>query len=299
MLLYKSGLSKYIKNSDRCRERVKLSRLTTYGLGGYADSCYFPKTPYQAKRVYSYIKAKGEEPIILGNGSNVLISDSGITSSIICLKKMKGIIRLSETRIYCLAGTKISEILKYCKKHSLSGIEYMFGIPASIGGAAFMNAGIGNYAISQNIVNIDYFGDICGKISAKQCKFGYRQSTMRNMNGVILAVTLDLHSASPNEIEEKVNYFKRKRVHLPKGRSCGCVFKNGANYSSGELIDLTGLKGTRIGGAYVSEAHANFIINDGGSADDIKRLINFVKERVFHNFGVQLQEEVVYIGDFK
>ncbi len=299
MLLYKSGLSKYIKNPDRCSERVKLSGLTTYGLGGYADSCYFPKSPYQAKRIYSYIKSRGEEPIILGNGSNILISDRGINLPVICLKKMSGIVRLSETRIYCLAGTKISEILQYCKKRSLSGIEYMYGIPASIGGAAFMNAGIGNCAISQNIVNIDYFGDICGKISSKYCKFGYRQSTMRNINGIILAVTLDLHFASPQEIEEKLNFFKIKREHLPKGRSCGCVFKNGADFSSGELIDKAGLKGTRIGGAYISEAHANFIINDGGSSDDVDSLIKFVKERVFHDFGVQLQEEVVYIGDFK
>ncbi len=298
MLLYKSGLSNCISSPIKCCECVKLSELTTYGLGGYIKECYFPKTPYQAKCIYSILKERGVAVAILGNGSDVLASDKGFSGALICLRDMSGIIRLNNTRIACLAGTKISEILRYCKKHCLSGIEYMYGIPASIGGAAFMNAGIGKCSISQNIVNVDYFGDFCGKISSKQCNFGYRQSTMCNINGIILAVTLDLSLSSPQEIEEKTAYYKAKRAHLPKGRSCGCVFKNGGNYSSGELIDKAGLKGLRYGGAYISHEHANFIINDGGCADDVRKLISVVKRCVFHDFGVELQEEVVYIGEF-
>ena len=298
MLLYKSGLNNYLTNAINCKKHIKLADITTYGLGGYAE-CYFPKTPYEAKQVYSYLKSKGNKISVLGNGSNVLASDSAFNGSVICMREMCGIIRVSESRIICLAGTKISSILKYCKSSGLSGLEYMFGIPASIGGAAFMNAGIGKYAVSQNIVNIDYFGDFCGKISKNQCCFGYRRSTMRNINGLILSVTLKLTPATPNEIDEKISYFKLKRAHLPKGRSCGCVFKNGENYSSGELIDKAGLKGLKCGGAYISPEHANFIINDGGSADDVKKLIEIAKQNVLQKFGIELQEEVVYIGDFK
>ena len=162
-----------------------------------------------------------------------------------------------------------------------------------------MNAGIGTYSVSQNIVNIDYFGDYYGKISALECNFGYRQSTMRNINGLILAVMLNLAPATIDEIDEKIAYFKSKRAHLPKGRSCGCVFKNGANYSSGELIDKAGLKGMHCGGAYISPEHANFIINGGGSSNDVKKLIELTKQKVLNKFGIELQEEVVYIGEFK
>lgn len=298
MLLYKSGLNKCISSPKKFYDSIKLSQLTTYGLGGYARECYFPKTPFQAKRIYKQLKERGMAIAILGNGSDVLASDNGFYGAVICLRDMCGILRLSDTRIYCLAGTKISEILKYCKTHGLSGIEYMYGIPASIGGAAFMNAGIGKCSISQNIVNIDYFGDFCGKINSKRCNFGYRQSTMRSINGIILAVTLELTPSTPQEIEEKIAYYKSKRSHLPKGRSCGCVFKNGENYSSGELIDKAGLKGLSCGGAYISHEHANFIINGGGCSGDVRKLISVIKRCVFHDFGVELQEEVVYIGEF-
>lgn len=298
MLLYKSGLNNCATYAKNCCRRVKLSDFTTYGLGGYANECYFPKTPYQAKRIYNELKSSSKNIIVLGNGSNILAADSDVNDPVICLREMCGIIRVGKNRISCLAGTKISTILRYCKSNRLSGIEYMCGIPASIGGAAFMNAGIGKYSISQNIVNIDYFGDLCGKISAKQCNFSYKQSTMRNINGLILAVTLHLVTSSVEEIDEKINFFKLKRSHLPKGKSCGCVFKNGESYSSGELIDKSGLKGARFGGAYVSDQHANFIINGGGSADDVKQLIELVKRRVKEEFGIELQEEVVYIGDF-
>jgi len=298
MLLYKGGLNNCITNCLNCCRRTKLAEITTYGLGGYADWCYFPRTTYQAKRIYSFLKAQGKEIAVIGNGSNVLVSDGGFGGGVICLKEMSGIIKLGGNKICCLAGTKISTILKYCKKNGLSGIEYMYGIPASIGGAAFMNAGVGEYSISRNIVSVNYFGDICGKINAKQCNFTYKHSTMRDINGIILSVTLQLTAASEKEIIQRIEFFKRKRAHLPKGKSCGCVFKNGENYSSGELIDKAGLKGLRCGGAYVSYEHANFIISGGSSADEVKKLIYKVKQSVLLKFGIELQEEVVYIGDF-
>ncbi len=298
MLLYKGGLNNYCQNTFARGEKAQLSRLTTYGLGGFADKVYFPQTPYEAKAVYSSALAMGEKIFILGNGSDVLASDEGFRGSIICTRKMKGIIRLKENRITCLAGTDISSVLTYCKNNELGGIEYMYGIPASIGGAAYMNAGVGEFSISQNIESVSCFGDICGKIGAEKCNFGYRHSTMRDINALILAVTLKLEHVSRNEICKRTEYFREKRAHLPKGRSCGCVFMNGEGYSSGELIDKAGLKGAKRGGAYISCEHANFIINRGGSASDVKYLIELAKGEVYSRFGVKLREEVVYIGEF-
>lgn len=297
MLLYKSGLNKYAQNTATACKYINLSSLTTYGLGGPAQ-CYFPRTPYRAKQIYRQLESEGRKIAILGNGSNVLASDSGFDGGVICTGYMDGIVRLGETEILCLAGTKISSILSYCLKHGLGGAEYMYGIPASIGGAAYMNAGVGEHSISQNIAYITYFGDFCGNFSAEKCNFGYRYSTMRDIKGLILAVALKLQPANPLEIKERIDFFKARRAALPKGRSCGCVFKNGTNYSAGELIDKAGLKGLKSGGAHVSAEHANFIINDGGSAGDVKTLISLVKSRVLKRFGVDLREEVVYIGEF-
>ena len=121
---------------------------------------------------------------------------------------------------------------------------------------------------------------------------------MRDINGVILSVTLKLQPSSRQEIDEKITYYRLKRRHLPKGKSCGCVFKNGEDYYSAKLIEMAGLKGLRCGGAFISDEHANFIINDGGHSGDVKRLIDTAKNLVMIQFGKQLQEEVVYIGDF-
>lgn len=296
MLLYYSGLKTSLTVSKN--DCFKFKNNTTYGLGGGAACAYFPANLIQARKAYDECVKQNKKIFVLGNGSNVLASDNGFDGGVICTQKLKGIVRLSGNRLLCLAGTKISELLSYCKAKGLGGLEFTYGIPATVGGAAYMNAGVGDYAIGKLIDKVWFYDGKMRYLCQNDCNFAYRHSTMRDINGIILAIIVKTTPTTNEEIESRIEFFKQKRRHLPAGRSCGCVFKNPCGYSAGALIEKAGLKGVSIGCATVSEKHANFIINRGNCAEDVKRLISLVKRTVWDKFGVQLSEEVVYIGDF-
>lgn len=299
MLLYKSGkLNGGQLSCVKCVAPYNFSLHTTYGVGGNANIAYFPKTILQAKAVYDSLVRQKVPFIVTGNGSNLLVSDKGFRGAVISLSELRGIIRTGSNTLFCLAGTTVGELLNYCKKRCLSGLEYLVGIPATIGGAAFMNAGVCGVAFGDNIVKVRIYNGKTVILNKKQCNFAYRYSTMRDINALITGVTVNVVGSDERTIEERLSYYRQRRLKLPKGRSCGCVFKNPAGFSAGYLIEAGGLKGKRIGGAVVSENHANFILNCGASADDIKKLISLVKSRVAEKFGIELQEEVVYIGEF-
>ena len=177
-------------------------------------------------------------------------------------------------------------------------MEYLYGIPATVGGAAYMNAGVSGFAIGNNILNVRLYNGCELYFSSENCVFGYRHSTMCDIKALITSITVKIDQAPAEVIDERIDYFKRRRIHLPKGKSCGCVFKNPEGASAGQLIELSGLKGFQVGGARVSSAHASFIINEGGTAADVKSVIETVKKRVYEKFGILLNEEVVYIGEF-
>ncbi|MDE6691367.1 MAG: UDP-N-acetylmuramate dehydrogenase [Clostridia bacterium] len=299
MLLYKSGLKKCIDEPKiQIVSPFKFSENTTYGLGGNAIAAYQPKTVYEAKIAFDRLTSNGIPFEILGNGSNVLVSDKGIGGAVISTNNLRGIIRLDKNRLLCLAGTRTGELLAYCKKHSLGGLEYLYGIPASLGGAVFMNAGVNGAAIGKNVECVRIYDGKSRVLTREMCNFAYRHSTMRDIKALILSIIVNVCDSSSEEIEERLTFYKQRRSHLPKGKSCGCVFKNPDGVSAGYLIDNAGLKGFRVGGAYVSDRHASFIINDGGSASDVKALIDIVKSKVLDKFGILLNEEVVYIGEF-
>ena len=299
MLLYKSGINSGVLCAEMAGvSAFTFSKFTTYGLGGGAREAFFPKTVREAKNVYRILSEQGKSIEIIGNGSNILASDKGFDGAVISTRNMCGIVRLSDNRLLCLAGTKISCLLKYCKDRGLGGLEYLYGIPATVGGAAFMNAGVSGKTISDNIVNVHIYDGHSTVLDNKSCNFGYRRSTMRDIKALILSIILKTYPCNVKDINEKLSYYKNRRCGLPKGKSCGCVFKNPSNDSAGRLIEAAGLKGMSLGGAYVSCEHANFIINGGSSAQDVKDLIAYVKARVMEKFGVLLEEEVVYIGDF-
>ena len=299
MLIYKSGLKNAVEAANIRRVApFSFAKNTTYGLGGYAEKAYYPKTPWQAKRVYDNLKNCGTPFEIVGCGSNLLVADSGMEGEVVSTRELRGIIRLSENKLLCLAGTKISELLAYCKKHNLGGLEYLYGIPATVGGAAYMNAGVSGFAIGDNIIDMCVYDGKVSHFSNEKCNFGYRRSTMRDINALILSIIVKVNAMPVQEIDERIAFFKDRRSHLPKGKSCGCVFKNPEGYSAGYLIDATGLKGFTIGGARVSDVHADFILNESATAYEVKTLINLVKSRVLEKFGIELEEEVVYIGEF-
>ena len=271
---------------------------TTYACGGKAQIAYFPNSINQATTVYDYLIESGKEFIVLGNGSNVLASDNEYSGEVLCTKHFSGISQIDPTTIFCNAGTKVSELMKFCSERGLGGLEYLAGIPATIGGLTLMNGGAGGFYIADNIINVSiYNGSICN-FSNKKCKFGYKYSIMRDINSLILGVKLKVYPQNSENVRNNIAKYLNNRAHHPKGASCGCVFKNVGSLSAGKLIEDCNLKGLSYGGAYVSRSHANFLINDGGCASDVYKLICAVKTKVFELTGIRLEEEVVYIGDF-
>ena len=293
----KNDLSADIENIKKINS-FSFARNTTYACGGCAEIAYFPTSINQATAVYDYLSANSKNFIILGNGTNVLASDNNYDGAVISTKCLCGITRLSEGKIFCLAGTKVSELMKFCLEQGLSGLEYLAGIPATVGGLALMNGGAAGLYIGNSILNVRlYNGSICN-FTNKKCKFGYKYSIMRDINALILGVELKVDTQNSENVRNNISMYLERRKFHPKGASCGCVFKNVGSLSAGKLIDDCGLKGLRCGGAYVSPKHANFFINDGGSASDVYSLICAVKREVFKQTGIMLEEEVVYIGDF-
>lgn len=288
----------------RALEKVKkvtdfyFSKNTTYGLGGRANVAYYPKTITQAVAVFDYLKASGQNFITLGNGSNVLASDKNYDGAVIVTKQLSGIYRTGNNTFFCRAGTTVSSLLKYCKANGFGGLEYIAGIPATIGGLVYMNGGAGGKYVASNIVKVKFYDGKMHVFSNKNCCFGNKYSTMRDINCLILGAEFSFEPKSSEDIQCDIDTFLKRRSFHPKGKSCGCVFKNTGVVSVGKLIDEIGLKGLSIGGAIVSQEHANFIINRGGSSADVYRLIREVKQRVFEKTGILLEDEVVYIGEF-
>ncbi|MDE7167687.1 MAG: UDP-N-acetylmuramate dehydrogenase [Clostridia bacterium] len=283
--------------SVKSEPNFDFSKHTTYGLGGRAKTAYFPQNEDEAVAVYKYLKISGEKFVILGKGSNLLVSDKYYDGSVICTKYLQGI-EIEGNCLKILSGTTVQQLLSFCVKNGITGFEYLAAIPASIGGLTVMNGGTSDRRIASNILTVKVFDGKMREFSNKNCNFGNKHSTMSDINALVLAVYAGFEREKPEIVETNINYYLNKRKLQPKGKSCGCVFKNPEGFSAGKIIDDLGLKGMRIGGAEVSREHANFIINNGGSSADVYALIKAVKKTVYETTGINLEEEVIYIGEF-
>lgn len=273
------------------------SKNTTYGLGGKADVAYFPETEEEAIIVFDYVKKNFDKFAVLGNGSNVLVSDGFFCGAVISTKFLNKI-SVKGNVLSCQSGVNVSNLISFCIINGISGLEYLNGIPASVGGLALMNGGIHCRHVAEDIKGVRLFDGKLTDLTNIECNFGNKHSTMRDINCLILSVDFRFTPTDRMYVEAKARYFRELRKGQPKGKSCGCVFKNPDGLSAGKLIDFAGLKGFRIGGAYISKEHANFILNEGNRSSDVYNLISEVKRRVYEKFGVKLDEEVVYIGEF-
>ena len=284
----------HVKKTD-C---FSFAKNTTYACGGNAEIAFYPDSIEQATAVYDYLTQVNKNFVILGNGSNVLASDNHFDGAVLCTKQLRGISRTGSNTIFCHAGTKVAELMNFCLENGLSGLEFLAGIPATVGGLVLMNGGAGGIYICNNVVKVLLYNGSISNFSNKKCKFGYKYSIMRDIRCLILGVELKVDTQNREIVRNKISmYLERRRFH-PKGSSCGCVFKNVGAMSAGKIIDDCGLKGLEYGRAYVSSSHANFLINNGGCAYDVYNLIRLVKNKVFERTGIMLEEEVVYIGDF-
>lgn len=285
-----------IKNVDS-EENFCISTHTTYGLGGVAKRAYFPKNVAEAVAVYDYVIKNFDKYFILGNGSNILASERYYDGAVVCTEKLCGI-TYKDGILTCLSGTTVKQIIKFCADEGLTGLEYLAGIPATVGGLTAMNGGINDKHIGDNVVNVSVYNGNSVDFNQNQCLFRYKHSIMRDVNALILSVSLSCNKSSSDAVQNNIDKYMMYRRCQPKGKSCGCVFKNHNGISAGKLIEDAGLKGLSYGGARVSYVHANFIINYGSNSDDVFNLINIVKNKVYNKFGIKLEEEVVYIGKF-
>jgi UDP-N-acetylmuramate dehydrogenase len=285
-----SGLEKIVETN------YPLAKDTWYGLGGPADYFIRPETVEQLKTIARRCNENNIPIYVLGFGSNLLINDDGLRAAVIKLEAEKfARTQFDGEQLTAWAGAKLSELVLTCVKKGLSGIEALTGIPGSIGGAVRMNAG-GNFgdigAAIETVTLMDSQGDIFEK-SKPELMFDYRSTNITAQ--FILNARLKLTSADPEQIMRTVKeiWIYKKNSQPLNTRNCGCVFKNPRGVSAGALIDRAGLKGLQIGGAVVSEKHANFIIAEKGcKSRDVVRLIDAVKERVKEQFGIELELEI-------
>ena len=270
---------------------------TTIGCGGYAKIGFFPATELLLVQLVSLHYGKNLPYLVVGNMSNVLPTDDFLNKTIICTKKYKEIV-FEGREVYVSSGVSAGALLFACQNAGKSGLEFLEGIPCTIGGALYMNAGVSGMYISERVcwVKVWHKGKII-LLNADECAYAYKSSIFMQEDYVILGAKLRLDSASTEEISEKISLYKNRRKNLPKGRSMGCVFKNPQGGVAGKLIEGAGLKGLRLGGARISEEHANFIINDGyATSAQVRELIGLMQSAVQKQYGIQLEEEIRYLN---
>ncbi len=280
-----------------------MSRHTTFKIGGVADYFLTPETEEQLRDTFIAAKSAGLPVMIMGNGSNMLVGDKGIRGAVICLCKKLNRIEVKDCEIYAGSGVLMSKVSSVALSHSLSGFEFASGIPGTVGGGVYMNAGAYGFEIKGIIKSVRYM-DNDGKIDellCKDCEFGYRKSVFAKQGYTILGATFKLSKGDATEIRAAIDdYTKRRITKQPVEKpSAGSVFKRPEGYFAGALVEGAGLKGFSIGGAQVSEKHAGFIINTGSAnAKDVLDLIEHIKKVVFEKDGVMLEPEVRLIGEF-
>ena len=277
-----------------------MKKHTSYGVGGCAR--YFAEVDslYALNDLVGLAKTYRIKYKIIGNGTNILVSDLGYDGLIITIKGLSDIFfKRNEVRV--MAGAKLEKLIKFNLEHKLCGLEALTGIPATVGGAVVMNAGAFGCNISKHITTVETLHN--GKIKVynkSDCAFGYRTSRFQGRKEAIISVNFLFDEGDREKISKSMKtYLEIRKSIQPCGRSCGSVFKNPKPMSAGALIERAGLKGLTIGGAKISEKHANFIITQNRCrAIDVKILIDEIKRTVNEKFNVELFEEIEYVGEF-
>ena len=278
-----------------------MSRHTSFKIGGPADILVEPSDAQRLAAVLKIIKRFELPYFVMGNGSNLLVGDKGIRGAVIKLSDSMSGCDVEGTKITAMSGIKLSRLANTAMKNGLSGLEFASGIPGTLGGAVFMNAGAYGGEMKDVIRAVTYVDtDECRvhTIPAQECDFGYRHSAFADGGRIVTEAELELTLDDMSEIRGRMNELAAKRAEkqpLDKP-SAGSTFKRPEGYFAAALIDQCGLKGLTIGGAQVSEKHAGFVINRGGATcADVLALMAQVQQRVWEEKGVRLEPEVKVI----
>lgn len=283
------------------RKDEPMSKHTTFKIGGNADTYIKVNTLSKLSTILKECKDSDVDYMIIGNGSNVLVSDDGIRGAVIRLDgEFRQITLIDDTTVFCGAGASLAYLCKFALKCGLTGLEFAWGIPGTVGGAVFMNAGAYDGEMKNVVHSVSHIspdGKI-GRTEKDDLQFGYRTSVYRNNGMIITGVTLKLQKGNVDDIRNKMDdYLERRSSKQPlEFPSAGSVFKRPEGNYAGALIEQCGLKGKSHGGAQVSEKHAGFIINKShASANDVKNLIGEVQTIVADKTGYDLECELIIL----
>lgn len=276
---------------------------TTFRVGGPADYFVLPKTKEELKEVVALCRGEGVPFYIVGNGSNLLVSDKGYRGVVIQIFKLMNTICVEGNCIYAQAGALLSAIAAKALEESLTGFEFASGIPGTLGGACVMNAGAYGGEMRQvlkQVTVLDKEGEVF-TIPSEELEMGYRTSIIAKKGHIVLEAVIELQKGDGEEIRGLMEGLKNKRVEKQplEYPSAGSTFKRPEGYFAGKLIQDSGLRGFAVGGAQVSEKHCGFVINKGNAtAADVAELMRRVSEIVNEKFGVELEPEVKRLGEF-
>ncbi len=283
------------------RQNEPMSKHTSFKIGGNADAYIKVNNLSKLSTILKECQDSNVDYMILGNGSNLLVSDEGIKGAVIRLDgDFRKITLVDDTTIFCGAGATLAYLCKFALNCGLSGLEFAWGIPGTVGGAVFMNAGAYDGEMKDVVHSVSHIspsGEI-GRIEKDDLKFGYRTSVYRNNNMIITGVTLKLKKGNPDGIRAKMDdYMSRRSTKQPlEYPSAGSVFKRPEGNFAGALIEQCGLKGKLCGGAQVSEKHAGFIINkSNATAKDVRNLISQIQKTVSDKTGYNLECELIIL----
>ena len=275
-----------------------MAKHTSFRIGGNAEVMAFPKNGEELSAILKMSALLDVKPAILGAGTNILAPDEGIRGLVICLKDcLNGMEQIDDTRIRVMAGVTMTRAAVFAANLGLAGMEFAHGIPGTVGGGVYMNAGAYGGEICQICESVDVM-DMAGNLTAKSCEqmeFSYRHSILEDQEGIVVSAVFRLIPDDVEAIKAKMKELQAKRsasqpLDLP---SAGSAFKRPVGGYAAALIDQAGLKGYQVGGAAISTKHAGFAVNLGGAtAEDVKELLRQVSDKVYENSGIRIEPEV-------
>lgn len=295
-------LCKLVEEESVLRDEP-MSRHTTFRIGGPADYFVTPENAARLCQVVELCKAQQIPYYIMGNGSNLLVGDGGFRGAVIQVFKKMNNVRVEGTQVYAEAGALLSKIASMALEHELAGFEFAAGIPGTLGGALMMNAGAYGGEMKQVLKSarvLDEHGEL-RTLTVAELELDYRTSILTRASYIAIDAVIELEKGNAAEIRVRMEELKEQRTTrqpLELG-SAGSAFKRPEGYFAGKLIDDAGLRGFRVGDAQISEKHCGFVVNLGSAtAADVVSLMEQVADRVEEQFGVRLEPEMKYIGEF-
>ena len=294
------ALRKFVPEENICLQESMASH-TTFRIGGLADCFVQLENTEQLIKVQKYLSQVGVPFFVLGNGSNLLVSDAGFRGVILQIGSKMNRVTVEGNVIVAQAGASMAQIARTAMEHELTGMEFASGIPGTIGGGVVMNAGAYGGELSQIVTQVNVVNSEGGimELDNETMEFGYRTSTIRNNPFTVTEVILRLEKGDRQQIRERMEELaaKRREKQPLEYPSAGSTFKRPAEHYAGQLIMEAGLRGFQCGGAKVSDKHCGFVINAGNAtAEDVRKLIREVQARVKDRFNVDLETEVLFLG---